>query len=137
MCEFIFIILIKINIKWNALHFDLYQLNNFFMGYIYNLSSWAVIDSKKINEMNNNIFYTSFAVCTSQNINQEIIDEMVSWGIAHPRGDKPEKWLFTHDDLERIARAQRFRNDLGINIPGAAFALELIEEVIKLRKKER
>ena len=85
--------------------------------------------------MNENILYTTRAVCNFQKLTQENIDEMVSWGIAHPHGDKPEKWLFTHDDFERIARAQRFRNDLDINIPGAAFALDLIEEVKKLRER--
>ena len=42
--------------------------------------------------MNDNILYTTRAVCNYQKITQENIDEMVSWGIANPHGDKPEKW---------------------------------------------
>ncbi len=85
--------------------------------------------------MNDNVFYTTYAICNSQKLSKENINEMVTWGIANPYGECPEKWLFTHEDFERIARAQRFRNDLEINIPGAAFALELIEEVKKLRER--
>ena len=83
-----------------------------------------------------NIFYTTHAVCYSYRLNQDTVDEMVSWGIAEPTGDKPEKWLFTHSDFERIGRALRFRNELEINIPGAALALQLLEDVKNLRSKE-
>jgi len=86
--------------------------------------------------LNDNIFYTTNAVCYSYRLNQDTVDEMVSWGIAEPTGDKPEKWLFTHSDFERIGRALRFRNELEINIPGAALALQLLEDVKNLRSKE-
>jgi len=86
--------------------------------------------------LNDNIFYTTNAVCYSYRLNQDTVDEMVSWGIAEPTGDKPEKWLFTHSDFERIGRALRFRNELEINIPGAALALQLLEDVKNLHSKE-
>ena len=86
--------------------------------------------------MNENILYTTYAICDSHKLTHENINEMVSWGIANPFGNKPEKWLFTQNDYERIARAQRFRNELDINIPGAALAIELIEEIQLLRNKE-
>ena len=86
--------------------------------------------------MNENILYTTQAICNSHKLNQESINDMVEWGIACPLGNGPEKWLFSHDDYERIGRAQRFRNELDINIPGAALAIELIEELEQLRNKE-
>jgi len=86
--------------------------------------------------LNDNIFYTTNAVCYSYRLNQDTVDEMVSWGIAEPTGDRPEKWLFTHSDFERIGRALRFRNELEINIPGAALALQLLEDVKNLHSKE-
>ena len=61
---------------------------------------------------------------------------MVSWGIAEPSGNKPEKWLFSHKDFERIGRASRFNKELEINIPGAALALQLLEDIQNLRNKE-
>jgi chaperone modulatory protein CbpM len=84
---------------------------------------------------NENIIYTTNAVCNSYKLNQDTINEMVSWGIADPAGTKPEKWQFTHEDFERIGRATRFRNELEINIPGAALALQLLEDIQNLRNK--
>lgn len=84
--------------------------------------------------MNENVIYTMYAICNSYKLSQETIDEMVSWGIAEPTGNIPEKWLFTQKDFDRIGRASRFSKDLNINIPGAALALELIEDIQKLRK---
>ncbi len=91
---------------------------------------------EKIKKLNDNIFYTNYAVCCFYDLNQVTVNEMVSWGIAEPSGSKPEKWLFTHKDFERIGRALRFRNDLEINIPGAALALQLLEDIQNLRSQE-
>ena len=85
--------------------------------------------------LNDNVFYTTKAVCKSYKLNQDMVDEMVSWGIAKPSGNNPEKWLFTHEDYERIGRASRFNKELDINIPGAAFALQLLEDIQNLHKK--
>lgn len=86
--------------------------------------------------LNDNVFYTTKAVCKSYKLNQSTVGEMVSWGIAEPSGNKPEKWLFSHKDFERIGRASRFNKELEINIPGAALALQLLEDIQNLRNKE-
>lgn len=86
--------------------------------------------------MNENIIYTTYAICHSHNLNKEIVYEMVSWGIADPIGNSPENWQFTQNDYERIERAERFRKELDINIPGAALAIDLIDEIQHLRNKE-
>ncbi|MGI9228147.1 MAG: chaperone modulator CbpM [Gammaproteobacteria bacterium] len=86
--------------------------------------------------MNGNILYTTYAICNSHELSQETINEMVSWGIASPCGIKTEKWLFTQNDFDRIGRALRFKDELDINIPGAALALDLLEEIQNLRNKE-
>ncbi len=86
--------------------------------------------------LNDNVFYTRNAVCHSYKLKPDTINEMVAWGIAEPSGNKPEKWLFTHEDFERIGRATRFNNELEINVPGAALALHLIEDIKNLRNEE-
>ncbi|MFK7815202.1 MAG: chaperone modulator CbpM [Gammaproteobacteria bacterium] len=86
--------------------------------------------------LNDNVFYTISAVCDSYKLNQETINEMVAWGIAEPSGNNPGKWLFTHDDFERIGRASRINNELKINMPGVALALQLIEDIKNLHDKE-
>ena len=86
--------------------------------------------------MRENVIYTTHAICHSHKLNKDTVNEMVSWGIAEPKGSNPDNWLFTQNDYERIERAVRFRRELEINIPGAALALELIEEIQNLRNKE-
>ena len=86
--------------------------------------------------MNRNVFYTTKAICNSHNVTKEIIAEMVSWGIADPTGAKPDKWLFSQNDYERIGSATRFNRELNINIAGAALALELLDELDKVRQED-
>ena len=70
---------------------------------------------------------------------KEIYDEIRevylsdNFTIAEPTGNQPEKWFFTHKDYERIGSASRFKEELEINIPGAALALQLLEDIKKLR----
>ncbi len=86
--------------------------------------------------LNDNVFYTTNAVCYTYKLKPDIINEMVACGIAEPSGNKPEKWLFTHEDFERIGRASRFNAELEINIPGAALTLQLIDDIQNLCNKE-
>ena len=79
------------------------------------------------------VSYTLAAVCHHQHLSKEIVVEMVSWGIATPTGIRPERWWFDESEYDRIARAARLGQDLSINVPGAALALQLIEEVQLLR----
>ena len=87
--------------------------------------------------MNSNIYYTTQAVCVAHELTEDTIAEMVSWGIADPKGARPNKWIFSQNDFERIGCATRFSEELDINIPGAALALELLDELNKVRRQIR
>ena len=86
-------------------------------------------------QMNNNVLYTTKAVCSNHKISNEILSDMVSWGIATPLGTSLQRWLFSQDDYDRIGCASRFNKDLDINVPGAAMALELLDELDKIRRE--
>lgn len=85
--------------------------------------------------MNKNIYYTTQAVCVAHKLTEEMIAEMVSWGIADPKGVRPNKWLFSQNDFERIECANRFSEEFDINIPGTALVLELLDELDKVRRQ--
>ena len=87
--------------------------------------------------MNKNVFYTTKAICTSHNLTDDAIEEMVYWGIAEPVGRVPGRWLFSQADYVRIGCATRLKRELDINIPGAALALDLLEELDKIRREVR
>jgi len=62
-----------------------------------------------------------------------LIDE----GVLEARGSTPEQWRFVGHDIRRARVALRLRQDLGVNIAGAALALELMEEIESLRSRLR
>lgn len=60
---------------------------------------------------------------------------MVAEGVLHPHGTQPEHWCFTGLEVQRARRALRLQRDLDLNLAGAALALELLEEIERLRRR--
>lgn len=79
--------------------------------------------------------YTLRQVCRSTGVHAEEIVEMVEVGLLEPRGHGPDEWRFPPYTLVRVHSALRLRRDLEVNLPGAALALELMEEVRRLRER--
>jgi chaperone modulatory protein CbpM len=65
------------------------------------------------------------------------VNSMVAEGMLHPRGAAPEQWVFCGVEIIRVRRAVRLQRDLELNLPGAALALELIDEIERLRCRVR
>jgi chaperone modulatory protein CbpM len=65
----------------------------------------------------------------------ERIIELVDEGLLTPAGTAPGEWRFTGVHLHRARVALRLKNDLGVNLAGAALALELLEELHSLRER--
>ena len=63
--------------------------------------------------------------------------ELVDEGVIEPIGEDQATWRFRGTCLRRVLIVQRLESDLGVNLAGAALALELLEEVEMLRKKLR
>jgi len=70
-------------------------------------------------------------------LSPESLTEMVEEGLLRPIGAMPQHWRFPSSDLARLRRAIRLQRDLGVNPAGAALALDLIEEVERLRARLR
>ena len=60
---------------------------------------------------------------------------LVEEGIIEPVGDDYQHWQFPGYCLRRVRIVQRLESDLGLNLAGAALALELLEEVEALRNR--
>lgn len=63
------------------------------------------------------------------------IVELVDEGVLAPAGGTPETWHFTGIHLQRARVALRLESDLGVNLAGAALALELLDELDSLRAR--
>ena len=76
-------------------------------------------------------------VCRACAAQAETIVELVNEGVLAPAGGTPDYWRFTGIHLHRARVALRLQNDLGVNLAGAALALELLDELDNLRARLR
>ncbi len=74
-------------------------------------------------------------LCRACAISAEDVLRLVEEGLVEPRGPEPVAWRFEAVSLRRVGRAQRLRRDLGVNLAGAALAIELLEELDRLRAR--
>jgi len=65
----------------------------------------------------------------------EWILALVDEGVIEPVGNEPGEWQFQGPCLRQVRIVQRLEADLGLNLAGAALALELLEEVESLRRQ--
>ena len=63
------------------------------------------------------------------------IVELVEEGLISPIGREPHRWRFSGVHMRRATVALRLQRDLGVNLAGAALALQLLEEVEALRAR--
>lgn len=80
---------------------------------------------------------TLVQLCRSCRVPAEEVIELVETGLVDPVGSEPAVWRFRYRDLRRVRRAQRLQRDLQVNMPGAALAVELLDELERLRARLR
>lgn len=68
-------------------------------------------------------------------VHAERIMELVEEGVIEPVGRRGTHWQFSGDSLTRARRAVTLQRDLGLNVPGAALALDLLDELERLRAR--
>jgi chaperone modulatory protein CbpM len=76
-------------------------------------------------------------LCRACELSEEQIIELVEQGIIDPLGPEPAEWRFVSVSLRRVRITRNLQRDLGVNAPGAALALELLEEIEELRARLR
>jgi chaperone modulatory protein CbpM len=72
-------------------------------------------------------------LCRACELTSERVFELVEEGVIEPLGGDPAQWRFHGVSVRRVRRAQRLERDLGVNVAGAALAIELLEELERLR----
>lgn len=80
-------------------------------------------------------------ICRACAAQDDMIVALVHEGVLAPLGDSvnkpPEQWHFSGVHLHRARVALRLQDDLGVNLAGAALALELLDELDSLRARLR
>lgn len=76
-------------------------------------------------------------VCQACAVQVETIIELVDEGVLTPVGREPHRWRFSGTLLRRATVAIRLQRDLGVNLAGAALALQLLDELEVLQARLR
>ena len=66
-----------------------------------------------------------------------VIHDLIEEGILSPEGHSPQEWRFSFVAIKRVQTSVRLQQDLRVNLPGCALALELLEELEELRRLSR
>ena len=81
--------------------------------------------------------FTLRELCQACGVHAEIVIEMVEEGVLEPRGSTPVEWRFPGGAITRTQKALNLTRDLRVNWPGVALALDLLEEIERLRREQR
>jgi chaperone modulatory protein CbpM len=73
-------------------------------------------------------------LCRSCMVKTETITLLVDEGILDPVGDRVERWRFSVGSLRRVKTAVHLQRDLGVNLAGAALALDLLDRIAELER---
>lgn len=74
-------------------------------------------------------------ICRACSVEAEWVVTLVEEGVLEPLGRNRSHWRFTGAQLKSARTILRLQRDLGLNIAGAALALELLEELEILRAR--
>ena len=67
---------------------------------------------------------TIVELCEVCSIETKLVDEMIDEGVLEPTGGSSEKRRFHYSSVRRTRTVVHLQRDLGLNVAGAALALE-------------
>jgi len=73
-------------------------------------------------------------LCRSCTVETQTITTLVTEGILDPKGEDVEHWRFTVSSLKRVKTVIHLQRDLGVNLAGAALALDLLDRIAELER---
>ena len=85
--------------------------------------------------MEEEVELTLAELCQACRMPAEQVFDLVDEGVVEPVGRDPSSWRFRGISVRRVRCVQRLERDLGVNVVGAALALELLEELERLRNR--
>jgi len=73
-------------------------------------------------------------LCIACGLPAEHIRALIDEGVIEPLGREPT-WRFSGICVRRVRRVYALERDLGVNLAGAALAVDLLEELERLRAR--
>ena len=87
--------------------------------------------------LDDSVEFSLAELCAACGVPEDFVVEIVAEGIVEPTGVERAEWRFSGIALTRVQRVLRLQREFDVNLPGAALALELLEEVERLRRALR
>ncbi len=81
------------------------------------------------------VTFTLTELCQACGVERELVVQMVDEGVIEPAADNEPEWRFHGASLLRARTALRLVRDLHVNWPGAALALDLLDELDRLHRR--
>ena len=79
--------------------------------------------------LDDSVEFTLVELCLASRTAVEQVQLWVAEGVLAPRGAGPEQWRFAAGALRRARLARSLSQDLDINAPGVALALDLLDRI--------
>ena len=76
-------------------------------------------------------------LCEVCSVEYTLIEQLVAEGILDPIDGRSDELRFHCTSVRRIRTVVRLQHDLGVNLAGAALALELLDRIEDLRRRVR
>ncbi len=74
-------------------------------------------------------------VCAQYQITEALLLEMIEHGLFKNPAINTQSFQMTPQDKRRMESAFRLNKDLGVNLPGVALALDLLEQLEEVRQE--
>jgi len=81
--------------------------------------------------------FTVEELCRSCKLQPGHIVEFVQEGVLEAHGRDQGEWRFKVSSIRRVRTAIRLQRDLGVNVAGAALALDLLDRIAWLESRLR
>jgi chaperone modulatory protein CbpM len=76
-------------------------------------------------------------LCEVCSVEHTLIEQLVAEGVLDPLASSADEPLFRYTSVRVTLTAIRLQEDLGVNLPGAALALDLLERIEQLQRQLR
>ncbi len=80
---------------------------------------------------------TIVELCRTCAVDAELVEAMIDEGVIEPSRRRHEAWCFALSAVKRTRVAVRLQRDLGVNLAGAALAIELLERLEQLERLQQ
>jgi len=80
---------------------------------------------------------TVIELCRVCAVETQLVEELIAEGILEPSSGSAESTVLPYSSVRRTRTVIRMQRDLGVNLPGAAVALDLIERIHALQARIR